>query len=149
MPFSRTRARRLVAVPPVAGVAKSPYVRNLMDEAAAEQAGATGAAGRGKHWQYWLALYRRDVAAAGRIVDDWLARHTPQRIYLRLFEPALSVSGSLFARGRIRYRDEHFVTYHTLRFMRRRVRRGFVVPNPTGPLALATGVWQESHLIGL
>jgi hypothetical protein len=59
------------------------------------------------------------------------------------------LSGTLFARGRIGYRDEHFVTYHTQRLLRRRVRRGFVVPRPTGPLALATGVWQESHVIGL
>jgi methanogenic corrinoid protein MtbC1 len=100
------------------------------------------------HWRYWMALYRRDVRAAEAIVEDWLAREPPQRVYLRLLEPALSLSGTLFARGRIGFRDEHFVTYHTLRFLRR-VRRAFVVPRPTGPLALATGVWQESHLIGL
>lgn len=120
-----------------------------MNREPAEQAGSTGGAAPADHWRYWLALYRRDVAAAGAIVEEWLGRFPPRRVYLRLLEPALSLSGTLFARGRIRYRDEHFVTYHTLRFMRRRVRRGFVVPNPTGPLALATGVWQESHLIGL
>jgi hypothetical protein len=95
-----------------------------------------------------MALYRRDVAAAGRIVDECLRRWPPQRVYLRLFEPALVLSGSLFARGRVGYRDEHFITWHTLRFLRH-VRRRFVRPDPDGPLALATGVWQESHLIGL
>src|SRR3954447_13718076 len=92
-----------------------------------------GAVARSDHWRYWLALYRRDVSAAGAIVDDWLRREAPQRGDLRLLEPALSLSGTLFARGRIGFRDEHFVTYHTLRFLRR-VRRGFVVPRPTGPL---------------
>jgi len=98
--------------------------------------------------RYWLTLYRRDVGAAERLLDDMLARHRPQTIYLRLFEPALNLSGTLFAMGRIHYRDEHFVTHHTQRLMRR-VRRKFVPREPTGPLALAMGVGQESHLIGL
>ena len=98
--------------------------------------------------RYWVALYRRDVATAMEIVDHWLRRCRPQRLYLRLFTPALTYSGTLFAEGRIGYRDEHFVTHHTLHFMRR-VRRRFVQPDPTGPLALATGVGQESHVIGL
>ena len=103
---------------------------------------------RGDYKRYWLALYRRDVAAARAIVDEWLKRHPPRRIYLRLFEPALALSGAMFGRGRIHWADEHFVTYQTLRLMRV-VRGRFVRRNPTGPLAFATGVGQESHLIGL
>ena len=98
--------------------------------------------------RYWSALYHRDVAGAQAILHDALRRWSPQRIYLQVFEPALNLSGTLFARGAINYHDEHFVTYHTLRFMRQ-VRRRFVPPRTTGPLALATGVEQESHRIGL
>jgi methanogenic corrinoid protein MtbC1 len=98
--------------------------------------------------RYWLAHNRRDVAAAERIVSDALRQWSPQRIYLRLFEPALNLSGTLWARGVITYHDEHFVTHHTLRLMRR-VRHAFVPLETSGPLALATGIGQESHLIGL
>lgn len=98
--------------------------------------------------RYWLALYRRDVASAERIVEWALGRWRAPVIYLRLFEPALRLSGTLWARGAIRVIDEHFITYHTVRLIRR-VRRQFVPEQTTGPLALATGVAQESHLIGL
>jgi methanogenic corrinoid protein MtbC1 len=103
---------------------------------------------RPSYRRYWLALYRRDVAAAERIVSEALRQWSPQRIYLRLFEPALNLSGTLWARGVVTYHDEHFVTHHTLRLMRR-VRHAFVPLETSGPLALATGIGQESHLIGL
>jgi MerR family transcriptional regulator, light-induced transcriptional regulator len=103
---------------------------------------------RPNHRRYWLSLYRRDVATAEQLVTDALRRWPPQRIYLRLFEAALNLSGTLWARGVISHHDEHFVTYHTLRFMRR-VRRHFVPMETFGPLAVATGVHQDSHLIGL
>ncbi|MGC3945406.1 MAG: cobalamin B12-binding domain-containing protein [Chryseolinea sp.] len=67
---------------------------------------------------------------------------------MRLFEPALRLSGTLWARGAIQVTDEHFITHHTVRLIRR-VRRIFVPEQTSGPLALATGVAQESHLIGL
>jgi methanogenic corrinoid protein MtbC1 len=98
--------------------------------------------------RYWHALYRRDVELAAHMVDRALREWSPQRIYLRLFEPALGMSGTLFAAGKITWQDEHFVTHHTIRFMRR-VRRRFVPLETFGPLALATGVVQESHVIGL
>ena len=103
---------------------------------------------RSTYRRYWMALYKRDVAAAERILEQCLKDWKPEHIYLRLFEPALNLSGKLWAGGSIHYRDEHFVTYHTLRFLRR-VRHRFVVHNPTGPLAMATAAGQESHLIGL
>jgi methanogenic corrinoid protein MtbC1 len=103
---------------------------------------------RPSYRRYWFSLYRRDVAGAERVVDDALRVWSPQRIYLKLFEPALNLSGTMWARGHITYRDEHFVTHHTLRFMRR-VRRRSVPQETFGPLAIATGVGQESHLIGL
>jgi methanogenic corrinoid protein MtbC1 len=103
---------------------------------------------RPSYRRYWLSLYHRDVAAAEREVDLAIRQWTPQRIYLRLFEPALNLSGTLWARGKITYQDEHHVTYHTLRFLRR-VRRRFVQQETFGPLALAAGVGQESHMIGL
>src|SRR5688500_17119703 len=94
-------------------------------------------AGPPSHRRYWLALYDRDVTAAARVVSDALRRWPPQRIYLRLFAPALALSGTLWSRGRITHQEEHFVTYHTLRFMRQ-VRRRFVPPpDANGPLALA------------
>lgn len=104
--------------------------------------------GRPNYRRYWLALYRREVGVAEEIVEGALADWPPRRIYHRLFEPALALSGTLFTRGTIGYRDEHFITYHTTRFMRR-VRRTFVPRCTDGPLALASGVGQESHLIGL
>src|SRR6478752_6931659 len=107
-----------------------------------------GGARRPNYRRYWLALYRRDVVGAERVVEEALVAWSPQRIYLRLFEPALNLSGTLWARGRITHDDEHFVTHHTLRLMRR-VRRQFVPLETDGPLAVATGVGQESHLIGL
>lgn len=103
---------------------------------------------RSSYRRYWMALFKRDVAAAERVVDSCLREWKPEHIYLRLFEPALKLSGKLWAGGAIEYRDEHFVTYHTLRFLRR-VRRRFVPVEPTGPLALATAAGQESHVIGL
>ena len=103
---------------------------------------------RSTYRRYWMALYKRDVPAAERIVEQCLQDWKPEHIYLRLFEPALNLSGKLWAGGSIHYRDEHFVTYHTLRFVRR-VRHRFVRHNPTGPLAMATAAGQESHLIGL
>lgn len=103
---------------------------------------------RSSYRRYWMALFKRDVVAAEQIVDACLREWKPAHIYLRLFEPALNLSGKLWAGGVIDYRDEHFVTYHTLRFIRR-VRHRFVPPNPTGPLAMATAAGQESHLIGL
>src|SRR3954465_5436050 len=107
-----------------------------------------GALNRSTYRRYWMALYRRDVGAGGRIVDQWLRDWKPEHIYLRLFEPALNLSGKLWAGGSIRYQDEHYGSYHTLRFLRR-VRHRFVKPAPTGPLAMATAAGQESHLIGL
>ena len=98
--------------------------------------------------KYWHALYRRDVAAATRIVDHALEQWRPERIYLRLFEPALSLSGKLWAAGSITYHDEHFVTHHTVRLMRR-VRRRWAPAETSGPLAVVTAAGQESHTIGL
>jgi methanogenic corrinoid protein MtbC1 len=113
-----------------------------------EQATAMRRVGRPNYRRYWLALYRREVGVAAEIVLDAMAQWPPRRIYHRLFEPALALSGTFFARGVIGYGDEHFITYQTLRFMRR-VRRTFVPRHTTGLLALASGVGQESHLIGL
>ncbi len=98
--------------------------------------------------RYWLRLYKRDVMGAESYVDEALRVWSPQRIYMRLFQPALALSGTLFAKGRVGYGDEHFVTYQTLRFMRR-VRRQFVPEETSGPLAMASGVGQDSHVIGL
>jgi methanogenic corrinoid protein MtbC1 len=109
---------------------------------------APGEVGRPSYRRYWLALYHRRVDVAERVLDSAMASWPPRRIYNRLFEPALALSGTLFARGVISYNDEHFITCHTIRLMRR-VRHLFVPPHPTGPLALASGVGQESHLIGL
>ena len=109
---------------------------------------ATRALVRPNYRRYWLALYRRHVEVAEQIVTRAIAEWPARRIYHHLFEPALALSGTFFARGVIHYRDEHFITHHTLRFLRR-VRRTFVPPQPDGPLALAGGVGQESHLIGL
>jgi methanogenic corrinoid protein MtbC1 len=109
---------------------------------------ATDRPSRPSYRRYWHALYRRDVAQAQQIVD--LARQTwkPDRIYLRLFAPALALSGKMWASGKITYHDEHFVTHHTQRLMRR-VRHDWLPKETTGPLAIATGAGQESHLIGL
>jgi methanogenic corrinoid protein MtbC1 len=104
--------------------------------------------GSGTYRRYWAALHRRDVAQAQDIVNQWLHERTPQQIYMRLFLPALNLSGVKWAAGEIDHRDEHFITYNTLRFMRI-VRHKMVVENPTGPLAIAAGVAQESHRIGL
>jgi methanogenic corrinoid protein MtbC1 len=98
--------------------------------------------------RYWMALYRRDVARAERIVELCLKQWKPERIYLRLFEPALNFSGKMWAAGCISHQDEHFVTYHTVRLIRR-VRRKFVPAETSGPLAMATSSAQESHVIGL
>jgi methanogenic corrinoid protein MtbC1 len=109
---------------------------------------APGQVDRGTYRRYWMALYQRDVDKAGQIVDQCLAQWKPEHVYLRLFEPALNLSGKLWAGGSITYRDEHFVTHHTLRFLRR-ARRKLVPAAPTGALAMATAAGQESHLIGL
>lgn len=98
--------------------------------------------------RYWQALYRRDVVKAEQLVEHLMKRWTPQRIYLRLFQPALYLSGTRFARGRITYHDEHFITHHTIRLMRR-VRRSFDEPPPGAPVALAISLAQQSHRIGL
>lgn len=98
--------------------------------------------------RYWMSLYRREVRAAEDIVEHCLEHWPPQRLYMRLFEPALHLSGILFARGEITFQDEHFVTYHTQRLMRR-ARHRFVPRITTGPLALATATGQRSHVIGL
>ena len=120
-----------------------------MDGVAEEHAeGPAGEVNRSTYRRYWMALYRRDVPAAGRIIDQCLRDWRPEHVYLRLFEPALNLSGKLWAAGTITYRDEHFVTYHTLRFLRR-ARHRFIKREPTGPLAMATAAGQESHLIGL
>jgi methanogenic corrinoid protein MtbC1 len=103
---------------------------------------------RPSYRKYWHALYRRDVARAEQIVDLARAAWKPGRVYLRLFQPALGLSGKLWAAGAITYHDEHFVTHHTQRLMRR-VRRDWIPAETTGPLALAAGAGQESHLIGL
>ena len=110
--------------------------------------GAGGDGQRPNYRKYWLALHRREVAAAERIVDEALRQWKPERIYLRLFEPALGLSGKLWAAGAISYRDEHFITYHTSRLMRR-VRHRWVPAETFGPLAVVTGAGQESHLVGL
>ena len=98
--------------------------------------------------RYWLALLRRDVGEAERIFTDALARFGPARVYLRLLAPAQVLSGTEWQRGAITYRDEHFITHHTIRFMRR-ARRALVTRDPTGPVALAAAVAQESHRLGL
>ena len=103
---------------------------------------------RPSYRRYWHALFRRDVAAAERVVDAARRVWKPGRVYLRLFQPALALSGKLWAAGAITYHDEHFVTYHTLRLIRR-VRHEWVPRETTGPLAVATGAGQESHLVGL
>src|SRR5687768_6169585 len=100
------------------------------------------------HRRYWLALLRRDVGLAEQIFDDALKRYGPARVYLRLLAPAQVLSGAEWARGAITYRDEHFITHHTIRLMRR-ARRALVVSEPTGPVALAAAVAQESHRVGL
>jgi methanogenic corrinoid protein MtbC1 len=98
--------------------------------------------------RYWLSLYRRDVAQARSIVETLRQTWTPWRIYLQLFAPALELSGAEWAAGNISHRDEHFVTYHTLRFMRP-VRHKLIRTPPAGPRALATGVGTDAHRIGL
>src|SRR3954468_10904494 len=98
----------------------------LPEPPTADRRAARGAAAP-NHRRYWLALYHRDVAAAQRVVNLAVRSWPPQRIYLRLFSPALALSGTLWAGGSITYQDEHFVTYHTMRFMRQ-VRRRFVPP---------------------
>ncbi len=102
----------------------------------------------GTYRRYWAALLRRDVPQARDIVRLQLQQLTAQQIYMRLFLPALNLSGVKWAAGEISHRDEHFITYNTLRLMRI-VRREMVVENPTGHVVIAAGVAQESHRIGL
>lgn len=104
--------------------------------------------GRTMYRRYWAALLRRDVGKAEQIVEKMMDVWTPAQIYLRLFLPALNLSGSQFAANRIGYFDEHFITHQTLRLMRK-VRRRFVEPHPTGPLAIAVPLATNSHRIGL
>jgi hypothetical protein len=100
--------------------------------------------------RYWFALYRRDVAAAEEIVDTALRRVAPRRIYHRLFYPALALSGTLFARRSIGYADEHFITHHTVRLMRR-VRHAMLahLPPPGAPSTPALGIALGGHSVGL
>jgi MerR family transcriptional regulator, light-induced transcriptional regulator len=100
------------------------------------------------HRRLWVALYRRDVERASAIVDEALEAYEPFRIYLRLLAPTLAMSGTMWAQGTITFHDEHFITYHILRLMRR-VRRRLVQQNPTGPVALAIRVGSNRHFIGL
>ena len=97
--------------------------------------GASADQSRLTYRRYWMALYRRDVARAEAIVEQCLKAWKPQHVYLRLFEPALNFSGTMWAKGCITYQDEHFVTYHTLRLLRR-VRHRFVPAETYGPLAM-------------
>jgi methanogenic corrinoid protein MtbC1 len=125
------------------------YPAASMDVAVEEAVGEEPEAlDRTTYRRYWMALYQRDVARAERIVELCLKQWKPEHVYLRLFEPALNLSGKLWAAASISYQDEHFVTYHTLRFLRR-ARRKLVTRVPDGPLAMATASGQESHLIGL
>lgn len=98
--------------------------------------------------RFWVLLLRGRFEAAESMVDDLLRCYRPQFLYLRLFIPALSLSGTMFALGRITYHDEHRVTWGCLRLMRH-VRSKLPKPDPTGLRAIATGVGQDSHLIGL
>jgi methanogenic corrinoid protein MtbC1 len=100
--------------------------------------------------RYWFTLYRRDVATAEHIVREALARVGPRRIYHRLFYPALALSGTLFARGSIGYCDEHFVSHHTLRLMRR-VRHAMLADSPPleSPPTPAVGIAVGGHSVGL
>src|SRR5437660_11704575 len=63
--------------------------------------------------RYWLSLYRRDLSAAEELVGAAMRCWPPPRIYLRIFEPALNLTGTLWARGTVTYSDEHFITHHT------------------------------------
>jgi methanogenic corrinoid protein MtbC1 len=100
--------------------------------------------------RYWFTLYRRDVGTAAHIVEDALAHAGPRRIYHRLFHPALALSGTLFARGAIGFCDEHFVTHHTLRLMRR-VRHAMLAERPPreAPPVAALGIAVGGHSVGL
>lgn len=98
--------------------------------------------------RFWIALLRRDVTTAESLVDEALRVMRPAQVYLRLLGPALSLSGAAWAEREISYQDEHFITWQTLRLMRR-VRRKLITAPPSGPLALAAGIAQESHRIGL
>jgi methanogenic corrinoid protein MtbC1 len=124
------------------------YAAASMDVLVEEPVGDPETPDRTTYRRYWMALYRRDVARAEHIFEQCLRRWKPEHVYLRLFEPALNLSGKLWAAASIGYADEHFVTYHTLRFLRR-ARRKLVTRPPDGPLAIATASGQESHLIGL
>lgn len=100
--------------------------------------------------KFWLHLMRGDHAAGEAMLDDLLRCYRPQQLYLRLLVPTLALSGTLFALGRITYHDEHRVTWSCVRLLRRL--RRHLPPAPAGTrvrVALATGVGQESHRIGL
>jgi methanogenic corrinoid protein MtbC1 len=98
--------------------------------------------------RFWLSLLRGRFELARTTIDDLLRCYRPQQLYLRLFVPTLSLSGTMFALGRINYHDEHRVTWGCLRLMRY-VRSRMPLPSPNGLSALATGVGQDSHRIGL
>ena len=145
-PLDYERYQHAIPVVTVAGREVARYRLSLQQLLDALDAAA--ALRRPSYRRYWHALYRRDVAAAGEIVEQARRAWKPGQVYLRLFQPALALSGKLWAAGDINYHDEHFVTYHTLRFMRR-VRHDWIPRQTNGPLAVATGAGQESHLIGL
>lgn len=100
------------------------------------------------HRRLWLTLYRRDVEGARRLIERALKFQPPYRIYLRLFQPTLAMSGTMWSKGFISYRDEHFITHHVTQLMRI-VRRELIKSPPTGPVALAVRVGPNHHFIGL
>lgn len=98
--------------------------------------------------RFWLTLLRGNFAGAEQQVAELLHCYRPQQLYLRLFVPSLTLSGTMFALGRITFRDEHRITWGCLRLMRSV--RGVMNQSPrNGLFALATGVGQDSHRIGL
>jgi methanogenic corrinoid protein MtbC1 len=98
--------------------------------------------------RFWFHLLRRNYCAAHAQLTDLLRCYRPQQLYLRLFVPTLTLSGTMFQLGRITYHDEHFITNACLKLMRR-VRHEMTSLSPNGLTALATGVGQDSHRIGL
>ncbi len=101
------------------------------------------------HRRYWLSLLNRDVDAARAIVEQALETLRPGQVYLRLIMPALNLSGGQFFLKKITYEQEHFITWHTVCFMRTIVRRQIAPVPVDGPIAIATGVGQDSHRVGL
>ena len=113
-------------------------------------AAETGHQTRFSYRRYWMSLYQRDVPAAEQFVEA-VMRCWPAHPHL----PAGLRAGSQPQRhplgaGKITHADEHFITHHTLRFMRR-VRLPRIPPEmePASPLAVAAGVGTDSHQVGL